>query len=134
MIAVDARENQIFLHIFTSPCFMQNQNVLILITVPTFLLITDHHSAVDRDDAFLHQVPDLMAVCDNDHCCTAPVDLLQKSHDLHRIVGIQISRGLIGKQDLRAIDQCPGNRHALLFSTGELMREKLILGRKAYHL
>ena len=70
MIAVDARENQIFLHIFTSPCFMQNQNVLILITVPTFLLITDHHSAVDRDDAFLHQVHDLMAVCDNDHRCS----------------------------------------------------------------
>lgn len=77
MIAVDARENQIFLHIFTSPCFMQNQNVLILITVPTFLLITDHHPAVDRDDAFLHQVHDLMAVCDNDHRCSTPVDLLR---------------------------------------------------------
>lgn len=97
MIAVDARENQIFLHIFTSPCFMQNQNVLILITVPTFLLITDHHPAVDRDDAFLHQVHDLMAVCDNDHRCSTPVDLLQESHDLHRIVGIQVSCGLVGQ-------------------------------------
>ena len=82
MIAVDARENQIFLHIFTSPCLMQNQNVLILITIPTFLLVADHHASVDRDDAFLHQVYDVVAVCDNDHCCPAPVDLFQESHDL----------------------------------------------------
>ena len=75
-----------------------------------------------------------MAVRDNDHGCPTPVDLFQKSHDLHRIVGIQVSCRLIGKQDLRTVDQSPGDRHSLLFSAGKLVREKLIFGRKTYHL
>ena len=75
IIAVDARENQIFLHIFTSPCLMQNQNVLILITIPTFLLVTDHHAAINRDDTFFHQIYDIMAVRDNDDRRPLPVDL-----------------------------------------------------------
>ena len=96
MIAADARENQIFLHIFTRPCFRQNQNVLILIPVPAFFLITYHDTSLDGDHPFSHHIYDLAAVGHHHHRGPLTVDLLQKAHDLHGVMGVQVSRRLVG--------------------------------------
>ena len=114
MIAADARENQIFLHIFTRPCFRQNQNVLILIPVPAFFLIAHYDAAFNGDHPFSHHVHDLAAVGHHHHCGSLAVDLFQKTHDLHGVMGIQISRGLVGQKDLRPVDEGSGNGHTLL--------------------
>ena len=80
MIAVDARENQIFLHIFIIPCLKQYQNVLILISIPAFFHIADHDTFVHGDHAFFHRIYQFTAVSYNDHGCSATIDLLQQFH------------------------------------------------------
>ena len=126
MIAVEARENQIFLHIFIIPCLKQKQNVLNLIPVPAFLLITYNDPSVQSDHTFFHRVYDLVTVSYNDHRSPLCVDIFKELHYFHCILGIQISCGLIGKKNLRPVDQSPCDRHSLLLPAGKLMRKRFI--------
>ena len=74
MIAVEARENQIFLPIFFIPSFRQYVNVLSLICDTAFYLILRHNSAVQGDYPFSHPVYNLLTVGNNDYtlCCSPP--------------------------------------------------------------
>ena len=54
-----------------------------------------------------------------------PHDLLHQFQNLHRGFGIQVSRRLVGKNDLRINHQSPGNAHPLLLASGHLGRHML---------
>ena len=84
-------------------------------------LITDNTSPVNGNHSFSHFFHNLMAVSDN-HRRPPPVDLLQKSHDLHGIMGIQVSCGFIGQKNRRIVDQRPCDGHSLLLSSRKLVR------------
>ena len=83
MIAVEARENQIFLPIFFIPSFRQYVNVLSLICDTAFYLILRHNSAVQGDYPFSHPVYNLLTVGNNDYSGTPVVDFFQQPHYLH---------------------------------------------------
>ena len=101
MVATDARENHIFLHILITPCFRQYKNVLIYFLClsggsrpflsPGSALIPDDFPAVHGDDPFVHLRNHLLTVGYYDHRCSPLVDLIQKVHDLMGIEAVQVS-------------------------------------------
>ena len=48
-------------------------------------------------------------------------DLLEQVHDLDRSLAVQSAGGLVGQEDLRVVDQGPGNGHPLHLAAGELV-------------
>ena len=56
------------------------------------------------------------------YSCTLLGDILEQSHDVAGGLRVEISRRLIGDDDLRIVEQGTGDGHTLLFSTGELVR------------
>ncbi len=48
-------------------------------------------------------------------------DLLEDLHDLHGGLGVQRAGGLVGKEDVRVVDQGAGNGHALHLAAGHLI-------------
>ena len=88
----------------------------------TAFLISRQHAARQRDHTFSHLCYDLPAVRYHKHRRPAPVYLLQKIHDLHRIMYIQVSRRLVRQKYLRRVDQRTGNRNTLLLAARELVR------------
>jgi len=98
MVATDARENHIFLHILITPCFRQYKNVLIYFLClsggsrpflsPGSALIPDDFPAVHGDDPFVHLRNHLLTVGYYDHRCSPLVDLIQKVHDLMGIEAV----------------------------------------------
>ena len=82
IVAMDASENILFLQIFLTPCFPTYPNVLILIYIPTFFLITDDYALLHSNDAFVHLVYDLLVMCNNKYCCSTLICLFQQTHDL----------------------------------------------------
>jgi hypothetical protein len=49
------------------------------------------------------------------------VQLMQQLQDLLAGPGIQVARGLVGQDDGRVVDQCPGDGHPLLLSARQLV-------------
>ena len=45
----------------------------------------------------------------------------KQRHDLQAGLGVQVAGGLVGQNDRRAVDQRPGNGHALALAAGELI-------------
>ena len=62
IVATEASENQMFLHIFFMPSFMQYQNVLIFTVRSTLSLVTYQTSLVQGDDTFAHLVYHFLTV------------------------------------------------------------------------
>ena len=50
-----------------------------------------------------------------------PGDLLEDIHDLNRGLAVQGAGGLVGQQDIRVVDQGPGDSHPLHLAAGELV-------------
>ena len=49
------------------------------------------------------------------------VQLFEQLHHLNRRLGVEGSRRFVGQNNLRLGNQCAGNSHTLLLSTGELV-------------
>ena len=58
------------------------------------------------------------------------IEILEHSHDLFGEFGIQISRGLIGKDQLRFVHNRASNPHTLLFAAGERHGQTFFLLKK----
>ena len=56
------------------------------------------------------------------------VDLLEKGDDLERQLRVEVAGGLVGQEDLRVVDDGPGDGHPLLFAVGQPRREVPHLG------
>ena len=52
----------------------------------------------------------------------ACVQLLEQRYDLVGGAAVERAGRLVGKQDMRIVDQCPRDRHALLLAAGKLGR------------
>ena len=76
IVAIEASENRIFLHILFTPCFRQYQNVLILMCISALFLVAHDGPAIHGNHPFLHAVYDFMAVGDYDYRGSSPVDLI----------------------------------------------------------
>ena len=63
-----------------------------------------------------------------------PDNLLHQAQHLHGGLGIQVSRGLIGKYNLRIDHQGPGYSHTLLLSAGHLVGHMPGLSSHAYQV
>ena len=60
-------------------------------------------------------------VSHQNYSVTFIIKILQNFHDLQAGFGIQISRGFVGKNHRRIINQRAGDGHALFFTAGELV-------------
>jgi len=60
------------------------------------------------------------AVGGYDHRGTPQVYASEEDHDIPGYIGIKIACGLVGKKDEGIIDNGPGYRYPLLFSSGKL--------------
>ena len=71
------------------------------------------------------QIGVLLLVCHQKHGVSTAVDGEQQLHDLVRRLLIEISGGLVGKENHRVVDQGAGDGHALSLSAGQLTRQML---------
>src|SRR5882672_2056969 len=93
----------------------------------------------DREPAgFLGVILDDLPVPKVDHATRAPGDVVlvgdehdgvpllvesaEEGHDLLAGARVEVSRGLIGQEERRTVDEGPGDRHALPLAAGELVR------------
>ena len=76
IVAIEASENRIFLHILFTPCFRQYQNVLILMCISALFLVAYDGSTIHGDNPPLHAVYDFMAVGNYDYRGPSFVDLI----------------------------------------------------------
>ena len=63
-----------------------------------------------------------------------PVKFLQQFHDLLAVLGVEVPRWLVGKEQGGPTHQRAGDRRALLLPTGELVRVVLRAMRDAHVL
>ncbi len=71
-----------------------------------------HHPPRPRGDAVFMR--------DHDDRLARAVQVAEQLHDLVARARVEVTRGLISQNDLWIVDQCAGNRHALLLATREL--------------
>ena len=68
-------------------------------------------------------IQQVMIVCHHDECRVVALNLLQQDiQHLVLVVRIQVTRGLIGQDQLGARNQCAADRCALPLSLGQLLR------------
>ena len=78
----------------------------------------DNHAVVDADDA-LGVTGDILVVGDEDDGETfLLVELLQHPEHFDGGAGVEIAGGLVGEEELRAVDEGAGDGHALLLAAG----------------
>ena len=91
-----------------------------------------HHLAVDQlDDAALHLIDEAGLVGGHHDGRAAGVDAGEQLHDVDGGGRVEVSGRLVGQQHLRAVDQSARDRDALLLTTGQLVREPLLLAGEA---
>ena len=72
---------------------------------------------------FIGPAGQLEVVGDQDNGCPLfPVDLLEQEHYFVFRVLVQVAGGLVGQDDIRAVQQGPGNCHPSLLAAGKLGR------------
>src|SRR5882757_7416709 len=80
---------------------------------------------VEGDGAAADASNQLPIVSGDDHGGTASVDFAEEIHDLERQIGIEIARGFIGEDQLRLVDQGPGDGNTLLLTAGQLFWKRI---------
>ena len=72
-------------------------------------------------------VNQLVLVGDHHHRDAHLVDGLEQLHDVHAHFGVQVAGRLVRNDELGAMHQRPGHRHALLLAAGKLVRQAVHL-------
>src|SRR6266699_7151832 len=85
-------------------------------------LVAYERAAVELDHAPAHGVDNALVVCGHHDRGTGAVDAVEDSHDAEGGRGIEVSGGLVGEHDERAVHERTSDRHALLLATRELRR------------
>src|SRR5689334_12824743 len=94
-------------------------------------LVAYERPVVELDDAPAHRVDDARVVRRHYDGRPGPVDAVEESHDADGRRGIEVPGRLVGEEDQWAVHERARDRHALLLSTGELVREVVGLLRQA---
>src|SRR3712207_3846153 len=98
-----------------------------LIGVGPLHLVSDHAAFLEGDDPLAHYVHHLLVVSRDEYGGADAVDAVQKLHDSHRRVRVEVAGRLVRDENLRLRDEGPGYRDALLLPAGELVRELIHL-------
>ena len=80
-----------------------------------------NHAVAQVDDARGILFRKFGVVGDHDHEAVLG-HVLEQVHDLHGRVRIERAGRLVGQDDVRVVDQCAGDRHALHLAAGQLVR------------
>ena len=94
-------------------------------------------AGLQGDDALAHGVDHLAVVRRHDDGGAGAVDHVEQLHDAQRDGRVEVARRLVADEQRRAVNHGPGNGHALLLATGELVGEvlhALTEANKAKHL
>ena len=100
---------------------------IVLYTAGCSALVHDERVGVGADHA-VAQVDDARGILfrkfgvvgDHDHEAVLG-HVLEQVHDLHGRVRIERAGRLVGQDDVRVVDQCAGDRHALHLAAGQLV-------------
>src|SRR3712207_1165859 len=90
-------------------------------------LVADHAAVLKGYDPLAHHVHHLLVVGSDHYRCADAVDAVQKLHDAHARVRVEVAGRLVGDEDRRLRDEGPCDRDALLLPAGELVGELLHL-------
>src|SRR5712691_245433 len=97
--------------------------------VPSRILVSDNPAAFDGHHPASHDIDDLPVVGRHQDGGAPCIDLEEQLNDLPRGGRVQVSRGLISEKNLRVMNECPGDRDALLLAARKLVR---VLGLLAF--
>ena len=82
---------------------------------------TSRHLVVAEGETPPRAPRDIGFVRDEDHGDAGSVQSLEHSDDLHTGAGVESASRLIGENDMRIVDESPGDRDALLLTSGQLL-------------
>ena len=82
-------------------------------------MVIDYH-AVAHENVALRVGGDVLFVRYHDDCDSALVELLEDRHDFDACATVEITSGLVCKQDLGLVNQCASNCDALLLAARQL--------------
>src|SRR5919199_685735 len=94
-------------------------------------LVAHHAAILEGNDPLAHHVHHLPVVGRDEHGGPDAVYAVQKLHDAHARVRVEVARRLVRDEDRWLRDEGPGDRYALLLSAGELVREFVNLPAQA---
>ena len=94
-------------------------------------LVADHLAVDELDDAPLHLIDEARLMGGHHHGGAARVDAGEQLHDVDGCRGVEVSGRLVGQEHLGTVDQCTGDRDALLLTTRQLVRQPLLLAGEA---
>ena len=97
-------------------------------------LVAHDGAAVELDDPAAHHVDDALVVGGHHHGGPGLVDAVEQAHDALARGRVEVAGGLVGQQDQRAVDERPGDGHALLLTARQLVREAVLLAGQADQL
>src|ERR687893_332115 len=106
--------------------------VLNLICISPPHLVAHHAAVFEGDDPLAHHVHHLLVVGRDEHGGADAVDAVQKLHDAHARVRVEVAGRLVGDEYRRLRDEGPGYRDALLLSAGEHIRILIHLPREPH--
>src|SRR5271154_2712564 len=84
--------------------------------IETSLVVVKNAPLFESHDTPAHAVDDRGVVGGDDDRRPFDVDALQEVHYLDRVGRIEVPRRFVAEQNLRIVDQCAGDRGALLFA------------------
>src|SRR5580765_8657351 len=124
---IDAAGRSDVLDLSASPLFTAYPNLLEqMVEVDTVVhgnALVDREMPVDEFDASVGLLRDVWVVRDHQNGVAAGVQLAKQPEDDLLIGLVEVPSGFIGKDQLRLIDQRPGDGDALLFAAGKLRRK-----------
>ena len=97
-------------------------------------MVANDDAVRQLDDALAHLVDDLGVVRGHDDGGAGAVDAIEQFHDADARVRVKVARRLIGDEDIRPVDEGPGDRDALLLTAGQFVGEALFLAVESDHL
>ncbi|GAB2515714.1 hypothetical protein GCM10027064_11850 [Microbacterium petrolearium] len=95
------------------------------VAVSAVALVAHEAPVRQLDDASLHAVDEAGLVRGHHDRRARRVDLREQLHDVGRRGGVEVSRRLIGQQQLRPVHERARDRHTLLLAARELVRHAL---------
>src|ERR1700712_622228 len=93
----------------------------VLVAVDAGRLVAYDAPVGELDHALAHLVDDAGVVGGHDHGGPGAVDPVEQLHDADARVGIEVSGGFVGDQDLRPVHERAFDRDALLLTAGQLV-------------
>ena len=101
--------------------------LLIIVSVLPAFCVSYDIACIDSDYTLAHSVNDVLIVCYHDHRCAASVDHIDKTHDLHRRIGVEVTCRLVSDKYIGLVHYGSCDSDSLLLAAGKLSGELVLL-------